>query len=124
MENLTSLAPGLSLLRLEGEIDGDYLARNGLFYEDGALPSGLILDLSRVHAIDQDGLAWLVDLKMETHAQAGKLVLLGLQPAVKDLFRKLDLTSSFTFATDLTQAIHIAVSSSTGDVVKVPPGDA
>jgi anti-sigma B factor antagonist len=55
----------------------------------------VVVDLSSVSFIDSSGLATLIEALQAVGKYGGKLVLVGLTPAVKNLFRLSNLTSIF-----------------------------
>lgn len=93
---------GAAILALQGEVDmnsspevRDRLA--ALFKKNR---KAIIVDLSGVAYIDSSGIATLVEGLQWSHASKNKFRLVGLSPAVKDVFEIARLLSIFeTFAT-------------------------
>lgn len=95
------------ILALEGEIDLHASPR--IATELRALikgkPEKLVIDLSNVSYIDSSGLAVLIDGMRKVEAYRGKLYLVGLQEAVRQIFETSRLDQAFRMRRDVATAL-------------------
>ncbi|MFV1958175.1 MAG: STAS domain-containing protein [Planctomycetota bacterium] len=68
--------------------------------------SPVVIDLSSVSFIDSSGLATLIEALQGVGRYGGKLRLVGLAPAVKNLFRLSNLTSIFDIRDSREEALE------------------
>jgi len=68
--------------------------------------SPVVVDLSSVSFIDSSGLATLIEALQGVGRYGGKLRLVGLAPAVKNLFRLSNLTSIFDIRDGREEALE------------------
>ncbi len=70
-------------------------------------PCRVVVDISGVDFLSSSGVAILVGLKRRIETHQGKLVIIGVQPDVRDLLKITRLNQYFTFADDETHALSL-----------------
>ncbi len=93
-------ADGIEVFELEGELDfHSSPAVREKFQEVAQKPGArMLILLDKVSYIDSSGLATFVEVLQKMKRANGKLVLAGLQPAVKSVFEIAKLDKVFTLA--------------------------
>jgi anti-anti-sigma regulatory factor len=104
---IVSLTPHIVVVRVEGKLTVGNLPAPLWGSHTVPEPPDLILDLQRAHSMDQDGLAWLVDLHLETRTHDRQMVLLSPGKEIWDLLGQLEIQESFTVCWSLRDAAEI-----------------
>lgn len=66
----------------------------------------LALDLGKLDTVSSSGIVALLSLKRVIEANQGRLVLFGLEPSVRQVFKVLGLADFFTIVVDRAAAIE------------------
>lgn len=101
-----ALGPGVYCLKFAGEIDISTMPRfrsasDRLLEGD---VRGLVIDMAEVTFLDSSGLGFLLRLLREMSRRQARLLLAGLTPGIRDLFRITGTARLFEFVDDPEEA--------------------
>jgi anti-sigma B factor antagonist len=106
---------GCLIVRVAGDVDsqGARVLRDTLVGKVSAGDPRLIVDLTRVDAMDQAGLSALLAARQEAEAAGGSLRLAGVGPAVKAVLTTAGNTRALVVDDDLSDALEATMEAAT-----------
>ncbi len=98
------------LLKLKGDVDMNSSpdvrgAFGEVFLQGRKSTKAFFIDLSQVRYMDSSGIATLVEAMQNCMKQGSRLRLVGLSPAVRDVFELARLASVFEIFPSITEAV-------------------
>jgi len=100
---------GAPAVRLSGELnfENSPSLRAVLLRLAARKVSEMVLDLTDLAFMDTSGLATLIEARMTAHERGGRVILLGLQPLIAQVFEVARVNELFTLVQDEKEALAV-----------------